>query len=373
MRIIGLLFGLLWAPMAFAQTWADLTHPTWSHHAVRAIEVDETTGDIYAGLAGGPSGSAEVWRYEPTACAWTLVGGDGLGWNGFNSVSGLLLHSGDLYATLGYGGSRVYRLRNGSWSQVGGDLLANSWSPARHEWAYEVVEWQGSVYVGLRNNEEPHGGAVYRLMPDDTWAAIGKWDGVYGVYSMLPTANYLYLGMDGKSDTPDAAQVWRWDGSEWAQIGGEGINDSWSFGAKTSLVESLIEYNGTIVATLGYWPTEAAAMVWAFDPVTETWAALGSQANAWASYHIMNDSVVVGGALYVGGGGVPSAGAYAGVWRYDGPGYTLVGGNGVNGSWAHLYAGSDTQWPYRFHEFGAGFLVGLAGGNDGAQLWQYTP
>ena len=374
MRSLGLIITLLWTPAAIAQTWTDLTPPSWSHHAVRAIEVDEATGDVYVGLAGGPSGSAQVWKWE-CGCqdpSWSLVGGDQLGWNGFNSVSGLLMHDGDLYATLGYGGSRVYRLRDGTWSQIGGDLIANSWSPARHEWAYEIVEWQGSVYVGLRNNEAPHGGAVYRLMPDDTWAAIGKWDGVYGVYSMLATADHLYLGMDGKPDTPDAAQVWRWDGSEWAQIGGESINGSWEF-AGASLVESLIEYDGSIVATLGYWPTEATHMVWAFDPVAETWAELGTQANAWSSWHIMNDSLVVDGTLYVGGGGVPAAGAYAGLWRYDGPGYTLVGGKGVNGSWPESYAGSSTQWTYRLHELGTGLLVGLAGGNDGAQLWQYKP
>lgn len=377
MRILVALLAILWVSPAVAQTWVDLTEPTWSHHAVRAIEADTVTGHIYAGLAGGPNGSAEVWERscDCVLATWTQIGGDSINgsWTDGNSVSTLLLHNGDLYAGLGYTISEVWRYRAGAWTQVGGNLIANSWSEARHEWAYEIVEWQGSLYVGLRNNASPHGGAVYRLHSDDTWSAIGKWDGVGGVYSMLETATHLYLGMDGKADSPNAAQVWSWDGAQWEQVGGEGINGSWSFGAETSLVESLIEFNGEIVATIGTATPDATHHVWSYDPVAKTWSEVGTEHVNWAGWHIMNDSLVVGGSLYVAGGGVPANGASAGVYRFDDPGYTQIGGDSVNGSWPTSYAGVDTQWVYRLHEYQSGFLAGLAGGGGGAQLWAHFP
>ncbi len=351
------------------EAWSEITSPAWSHHAVRTVLVQDDA--LYVGLAAAYEGAAQVWRLSQQG--WQQIGGSGQGWEGFQSVSGLIEHESKIYAALGYTGGRVYRLSNGEWEHVGGEGLGGSWTSADYEWPYDFAVFDGALHAGLRNNKSCNGAAVFRLNKNDTWTKLRHWNDVCGAYSLLSTELALFVGLDGKDVAPSAAQVWRYNKSDWAKIGGNGLNGSWDF-AGYGYVESLAVYRGQIVASIGRPPSTGVHGVWAFDQESSQWEPLGQAPAAWADFHIFNHLLVLDGYLFLGAGGqTHQKSAFASVWRYDGEEWELIGGKGLNGSWNSPLENADgnTEWVYRLAIWKSRLVAAVAGGHTGAALWYF--
>lgn len=135
----------------------------------------------------------------PTAASvyWDLVAGEGrLGsWTRANRqdrVRALARFQGALYAGIGPAQAEVWRLTDRGWEQVGGNDIAGSW-PARDPATRGGVGLRpGHVWVNALLSDER-----------DCWLYAGVKDGQLG------------------------AQLWRYDGRTWEQIGGRGGRGDW--------------------------------------------------------------------------------------------------------------------------------------------------
>jgi len=93
----------------------------------------------------------------------------------------------------------------------------------------------------------------------------GTWDydGKAAIASMIHIASNLYVGTGiGHSD----AEVWRWNGTNWTMVGGDGIRGSWP-NQKYEVV-SAMEKNGTMLYVglgLNALGNDGDAEVWSLD------------------------------------------------------------------------------------------------------------
>lgn len=132
------------------------------------------------------------------------------------------------------------------------------------------------------------------------------------------------------------SEVWCWSGSgNWVQIGGAGVNGSWSFPTGSSIY-SITSFNGKLLA--GVSTTNGhISMVWQWDG--SAWTQVGGSGinNSWAdtSYSYLKSMVTYNGKLYVGTSFTGSGNPTGDIWRYDGSTWTQVGGKGINSSWTN--------------------------------------
>lgn len=223
---------------------------------------------LYAGL-GGAANDGEVWRWDGTS--WTKIGGDSLngGWTNYvERVQTMSIYGGKLVAGLGSGAGdgEVWQWSGSSWSRIAGKGLNSSWDSAGPPYIVESVEslmsYNGKLYAGLGNS-------------------VG----------------------DGN--------LWEFDGTSWTQVGGNGINSSWT-GGTYNRVKSLVSYNGDI------------------------YAGLGSGANMGEVWQLKNGS------------------------------WTKVGGNSVNGSWSYAVEEVGAFSPYK------GKLYAGTGYSNSADAFVYS-
>ncbi len=175
------------------------------------MSVDSLAADdryLYVGT-GLHLGMAQVWRFDGTQ--WQKIGGDNLngGWGSdMDSVWHLTFHRGELFAGLvgedsGEQRALLYRFDGVHWELVTGD------SGERGGWA--------------------------------------KNTGYTMAYVSVSDGQRLYTGLAGRGD--GAADVWRFDGSSFQQIGGDGLNGSWS-NPDARFVEDAIVWNGELYVSL---------------------------------------------------------------------------------------------------------------------------
>lgn len=262
-------------------SWADQTY-----EQVTALASNGTA--LYAGL-GNTAGDAEVWTCElSTSCAsWSKIAGDGVGGISatYSTISSLATFGGNLYAGTGLSGAGngdVYRYNGGtSWTQIGGDALNTSWASSTIE----------------------------------------------SVTSLYSDGTYLYAGT---GTTINDADLWRYNGTSWTQIGGDSINSGW--GAGLEMVRSMTSFGGNLYAGLGDGSQKAA--VYKFNGTT--WTAIGGNplAGSWNSTVLTSVvSLANDGTNLYAGLGTGTAGGV--VYKYSGSGtaWTAIGGGGVNSSW----------------------------------------
>lgn len=324
-----------------SNSWADQTY-----EAVSSLAVNGTA--LYAGL-GTSGGDGEVWTCNlSTNCtSWTKIGGDNLSFSGAStlSITSLRVHGGSLYAgTSGSAGAGdVWRYNGGtSWTQIGGDGLNTSWAAS----TYELVQ------------------AMYS-------------DGVN-----------LYAGL---GSTVNDAEVWRYNGTSWSQIGGDGMSSSWN--TNYEQVRALTGFNGKIYAGLG--DSGGDAQVYEYNG--STWSNLAIP-GAVAHTHIaslVND----GSNLYAAriGNNTATTNTSA-VYKWDGTTWTAFAGNNsvINGSWTiaqsiptllwsnnKLYASPSTTtgtqlsmfWEYSgsaWTQIGGGYLNESWGGGNTSKVTSTT-
>ena len=304
--------------------------------------VSSLTGDgtnIYAGLSA-TAGEAEVWRWN--GISWTKIGGDAINssWADltYEYVLSMTYVGGNLYAGLGLTAddAEVWSWNGAAWTKIGGDLVNSSWG-AGYEGVYSLVNDGTNVYAGLGASA---GDNEVWSWNGAAWTKIGG-DGVNsGFTNTLTTVkamsygnSTLFAGLNSASGTLSGL-VWSWNGSSWTRIGGDSVNFSWGFRGLRSVevlqVSGDYLYAGTGLATIGN------ALVWRFDG--STWTLIGGQGvnSSWSfdTYEAVTSMSSMGGNLYVGLG---SSANDAEVWSWNGTTWTKIGGDSINSGWTTNY------------------------------------
>ncbi len=360
--------------VSFSTSTASTTHLTInSGGTLTAPSYFGILGD-YANNGTFTHNSGEVIFTDVFATS-TKIGGDGLAssWStSYGSVYDVQEFRGDIYATLAFAAdnAEVWKYDGSTWSQIGGDGLNSSWSSTTEDFDYarEITVLNDSMYVSIGGH---NGEAEVWRYNGSSWSKIGG-DGVNSswatttyeqVWSLTTHDNKLYAGL-GETSGSDA-DVWEWNGTDdWAQIGGDATSSSWTGGTFT-YAQDLISYAGKLYAGLSG-GTAGDAEVWEYSG--SSWSKVGGDGTnfSWnTSYEYVQELDVHNGKLYAGLG---STAGDAEVWEYSGSSWSKIGGDGVNSSWA-----TSTNYEYAFAlESHAGRLYAGTGWSSGdADLWEY--
>lgn len=367
---------------------AESTVTYWgtTHDQVWDIVANGTT--VYVGL-GNTTNEDEVWRCTScsTSPTWTKVGGDGVnsGWNSTHTqvqsllVDGTTLYAGLSNATLGH----VWRCTScdtsPAWggARIGGQYRNKSWGQAGFQSVESTTTVGGKLYAGTGNTTAGNA-TVWEYDPaTSVWTMIGGqginsgWaaDTYEAVLSMVNYKNKLYVGIG--SNTNDS-EVWRYDGSAWTKVGGDGTGSSWNTTIET--VESLAVANGKLYAGIGN-SAGGDARVYECTSCdgTPTWTQIGGTASGnWGTAHTRVGALVTyKGTLYAGIGHGANQGR---VYRYSGSGtaWTQVGGSGLYSSWNTSYEEVASLAVYNDKLVAGLGLTGAGVGNSDAEVWQCT-
>ena len=238
--------------------------------------------NLYAGL-GNTAGDNEVYRWNGSA--WTKIGGDGIN-SGFTNTHTAV-------QSLAYGSSTLYAGLSGTGSNG------------------EMWSWNGSAWTRM-------GGGYIKK----SWGHFNMQD----VESMTVYGEYLYAGTG--NTVAGNAQVWRYDGTTWQIIGGQGLNSSWAAGTYED-VQSMISFGGNLYVGLG--TTANDAEVWRYNGSTWTQVGGDSLNSGWAAgFEEVYSMANFGGNLYA---GIGNSANDAEVWRYNGSTWLKIGGDSINSGW----------------------------------------
>jgi hypothetical protein len=239
-------------------------------------------GELMAGLYDA-GGNATYWRWN--GAAWLQIGGgyvnESWGFYNLQSVESSATWNEKLYVGTGLtvaGNAMVWEFDGSVWKIIGGQGVRNSWTQNTYENVFSLQQYNGGLY-----------------------AALGT--------------------------TINDAEVWKYNGTTWTQISGDGLNSGWAAGFEA--VNVLSVYNGSLYAGLGNSANDAE--VWRWNDTV--WLKVGGDSlnSGWATnYESVLSMTVYGDQLYAGLG---SSTGDAEVWRYNGATWTKVGGDGLASSW----------------------------------------
>ncbi len=318
-------------------TWmkigGDSINGGWTNYAENVFELDYFSGDLYAGI-GSSANDAEVWKWDGSA--WTKIGGDSIngGWTtNYEMVYSLTNDGTNLYAGLGStaGDSEVWRWNGSAWTKIGGDSINGGWDTTIE--SVRVLRYLGgNLYAGL--GDTAGDGDLWRWN-GTSWTQIGG-DGLNGgwagsTYEYVGSLTYdgsnIYAGL-GASDGD--GEVWKWDGSTWVKIGGDGLNGGWIAGWGDAVLS--LRWDGSQLLAGTY---DAGGSSWVYAWNGTSWSLIGGNGvnKSWGFYNLAAVQVMqtVGNYLYAGMGNAAGSSV---VWQWDGTRWSLIGGQGVNGSWA---------------------------------------
>ena len=363
-------------------TWTkiggDGVNGSWNGMTYEGVYSMVTIGtNLYAGLGSGP-GDAEVWRCSlaSNCTSWTKIGGDGMGLvSSQNSVRALINHQGTLYAGIGDDTSAgdadgdVWRYDGGtSWTKIGGDGINSGWPASSIERVQSLSSDGTNLYAGLSNST---GDAEVWRWNGTSWTKIGgdavnsSWaDSTYEyVYSLENDGTNLYagLGFNGAE-----AEVWRWNGTSWTQIGGDTIGNS--FGGTAAIVSSMVYDQSTSKLYAGV-QTNYGAHEWVLDG--SNWTLIGGSGidESWSNYAMgtVQSMTTNKGKQYIGLGTSVST---AIVYEFDGSNYRMIGGDGVNSSWPY---GNDGTYEVvqSLASYNGEVYAGLGLNNGDGEVWKY--
>ncbi len=310
---------------------------------------------------GGPGNNTILSCGGPQ---WTQVGGDIngeaagdlFGYSVAMSSDGNTVITGALGNGEDAGHARVYRLIGSTWIQVGGDIdgeAADDW----FGFSVAMSSDGNTVIVGAPYNNGAGNSAgqarVYRF-DGSTWAQVGgdidgeaAEDDSGTSVAMSSDGNTVIVGApfnDGAGNYAGHVRVYRFDGFTWTQVGadidGEGADDVSGFTVAMSsdgnTVIIGVPYNDSTGIAAGQ------ARVYRFDG--STWNRVGSvidgeapQDQSGLSVAMNGDgNTVIVGAPYNSGNGYESG--HARVYRWDGSAWTKVGAD-IDGKAVNDFSG----------------------------------
>lgn len=363
-----------WDGSSWTQIGGGYVNKSWGFYGFSAVQVMQAQGDyLYAGM-GNTAGAAVVFRFDGST--WTPIGGQGINgsWdpNTYEYVYSMASYNGNLIVGLGNTASgatadgEVWEWNGSTWTQIGGDGINGTWSQVSHFGEVDsMASYNGYLYVGL--GQAASDGDVWRWNGSN-WSQIGGdslnsgWTNyAENIYSMSIYNGKLVVGL-GRS--AGDGEVWEWSGSAWTKIGGDAVNSSWGATATIESVESLMPYNGKLYAGLG--ATTGDGSLWEYDG--SSWSEIGGDDinGSWTTgtYEKVKTITVYNGDLYAGLGNTAGDGE---VWRSSGGVWTKVGGNSINGSWTNGVEEIESFSPYKGKLYaGTGIST-----NVDAQVWSW--
>jgi hypothetical protein len=340
-----------WAAGIFEEVWS----------------LDYFNGTLYAGL-GSSANDAEVWSWNGTA--WTKIGGDSLnsGWTAnYEAVTSLTDDGTNLYAGLGVsaGDGEVWRWNGTSWTKLGGDGVNSGWDATIE--TVRTLRYLGTtLYAGLGDTA---GDADVWSWNGFAWTQIGG-DGINGSWAATTYEQIGAFAWDGTNlyaglgTSNGDGEAWSWNGSAWTQIGGDTLNGGWTV-AQGDTVNTLIFDSGTIFA--GTYDAGGDGLLYSWNGTSWTQVGGAYVNKSWGYYGIGAVQVMqsAGGYLYAGTGNAAGASL---VFRFDGTSWSLIGGQGVNSSWA----------PFTYEQvmsmasFNNKLYVGLGTSANDAEVWEWN-
>ena len=221
--------------------------------------------------------SAPILAYDG---AWTEVV-SGLG--PYLCAYHLIDHQGSLYAAMlshGWPGGHILRI-NGNWELIGGDGRNASWNYLSEATRLCSV---GPHLVALFNRIPATQGAFYNAwaFDGDSWAPLPQFPAetlsLYSFNAMMPYRGHLIVGAGGRP--AGRATILALGNDGWQQIGGKGVQNSWSppryrrqnepmtYPSATEYPYRMCEHRGDLIA--GFGASIGSAQVWRFRPDLQT-------------------------------------------------------------------------------------------------------
>lgn len=301
-----------WNGSTWTQVGGDGVFSSWNTNYENVASLVVYMDKLYAGIGNNGNGDAEVYRCtscEAVTPSWTKVAGDGIfsGWAAgtFREVPALVQANGYLFAGLAggtAGDAEVWRCSSSCdggtpvWSRVGGDGTSSGWANSVYERVDSLAVYEGKIVAALGSTagdaevwicNSCDGTANWggsKIGGDDVSGSSGStygWaDSTYEqIFDMVTYNGYLYVGL---GITAGESEVWRYDTSSWEKVGGDGVNSSWD--ATINYVNSLAVFEGKLYAGTGG-DANADATIWSYgnDSVTKS-AVLSLTADTW--YHV---------------------------------------------------------------------------------------
>ncbi len=356
-----------WNGSAWTKIGGDSLNSGWTTNFEYVYQMVNDGTNLYVGL-GLTAGDAEVWSWNGSA--WTRIGGDAVNssWanSTFETVTSMLYQGSTLYVGLGTtaGDADLWSYTSGTWTQIGGDALNSGWAGSTYEAVYSLRGDGTNVYAGLGatagdNEVWSWNGSAWTKIGGD---AINS--GFTNTHTIVSTLSYvgttLYAGLTGSV----SSEVWAYSGGVWTQVGGNYYNHSWGFFNLQS-VESMTTYSDKLYAGTGL-TVAGNALVWEFDG--STWTLIGGQGvnSSWAgkTFESVTSMISDGGNLYVGLGTTAND---AEVWRWNGSAWTKIGGDSLNSGWTTNYESVLSMAVYQ-----GDLHVGLGVSANDAEVWRWN-
>jgi hypothetical protein len=356
-----------WDGSSWTKIGGDSINSGWDATIETVRSLKYFGGSLYAGT-GDTAGDADIWRWNGSS--WTKIGGDGVNssWaaSTYEQVGGFAWDGSNLYVGLGTGSGdgEVWIWNGSSWTKIGGDGVNSSWAAAQGYIVNTLLYDGGKLYIGTYAASDD---GQYYSYDGSSWTHLGggfdnKGWGYYGIGSvqvMQAQGGYLYAGTGTAAGT---ALVFRFDGTSWQLIGGQGINNSWGFNTFEQVM-SMASYKGKLYVGLGISANDAE--VWEWDG--STWTKIGGDSvnSGWTTNYEEVDSLAAeGDYLYAGLG---SSANDAEVWRWNGTSWTKIGGDSVNSGWTTNYDNV-----YSLAVYNGQLVAGLGRSAGEGEVWRWS-
>ncbi len=363
----GTLWG--WNGSSWSWTGGSYVNASWGFYNLQSVESTATHDEkLYAGTGITVAGNAMVWEFDGST--WQVIGGQGVrgSWaaDTFENVFALQSYNGDLYAGIGTtaNDAEVWRYDGSTWTKVGGDSLNSGWT-TNFEGVYSLTVYGGNLYAGLGASAQDaevwrwNGSSWLRVGGDgvnSSWSAASN---IEVVYTMTVFDGNLYAGLGTSTNDSD---IWRYNGTTWAQVGGDGLAGSWNTVYEEAYIMRV--YNNNLVVGLGSGTDDAE--VWSYNGTT--WTKIGGDDvnNSWTNgtYERVRAMAVYNGKLYAGVGDTAGDGE---VWEWNGTTWTQIAGDSLNSGWTNVIEYVSTLIDYKGKLYAG---VGNTANAD-AQIWSY--
>lgn len=356
-----------WNGTSWTQIGGDSLNSGWDNTIETVRTLRYLGGNLYAGL-GDTAGDADVWRWNGSV--WTQIGGDGINssWAAatYEQIGSFAWDGTNLYAGTGTsnGDGEVWRFNGTAWTKIGGDGAGSSWTTAQGDTVNTLMWDSGTLYAGVY---DAAGDGLYYSYNGTTWTQLGggsvnkSWDsyGLASVQVMQSQGGYLYAGT---GNTAGTALVYRFNGTSWTLIGGQGVNSSWNSFTYEQVL-SMASFNNKLYVGLGTSANDAE--VWQWDGSTWTQVGGDSLNSSWgANYEEVDSLAVNGGYLYAGLGASAADGE---VWRYNGTTWSKIGGDSINSGWTNYVERITSLSVYKGQLY-----AGLGSSAGDAEVWLWN-
>ena len=342
------------------------------------LYLDSDTGKLTYELADD---SKVLWeQIGGQRSDYTVVEG---GWdlNGQAAVSSIVTSGNIVYVGIGTpvgttpGDAEVweYNTSTNTWRKIGGD--GTGLSPSEYGWAdgsYEDVTamtiGDGELYIGLGNGVGDgevwkYNGSEWEKIGGDGSGATPSEDGwgptyIEQVWGLVYLEDILYASLGNSSGD---AEIWSYDGSNWTKMGGDGMG--WAVGGGYEMAYTMTT-DGTSLF-VGLASSQGDAELYKYS--SDTWSKIGGDGTGWANstYEAVTALYADSSQILVGlGHGAGDADLFR--YLYSTSAWSQIGGDGTGwtaGGYENILAITTS---------GPDIYIGLGNGNNKAEVYKYS-